>query len=126
MVDLYDEIEETSQSEEEDIIITKAKTPTKKSTTKKGVQFRNLPEKKPKKERKKPVKGKDMGKKAEKDQSTSGGDDPGSESSSSSDSSVEGGVVGVNLNKKPGRSDNYHQASKNGKRPQENKVQPEP
>jgi len=102
--------EEETSSEEEDVIITSQQTTTPKdkklkqdlakknqeyqqkmglgkTTSKKGVQFGNLPGEKPKKRKNKPDEGKGKGKKAEKDQSTSDEDDPGDDSNSSSESS---------------------------------------
>jgi len=89
MADLYKEIGETSE-EEEDVIITQYKTASskgKKRTSKKEVQFGDLPQGGNPRKGSNPNKGKDKGKEARKDQSTKEGDDPGDDSSSSSESS---------------------------------------
>ena len=88
MADLYHNMEETSE-EEEEVIITKYKRASlrqKEKTPKKGVQFGDLPKGGTPKKQKNPDKGKDKDKETTKDQSTSGGDDPGDDSSSSSES----------------------------------------
>jgi len=87
IADLYKEIEETSE-EEEDVIITQHKIASskgKKGTSKKEVQFEDLPQGEKPRKRSIPDKGK--GKEARKDQSTKGGDNPGDDYSSSSECS---------------------------------------
>jgi len=89
MIDLYKEIEEILE-EEEDVIITQHKTASskgKKGTSKKDVQFGDLPQRGKPKKGTNPDKGKGKSKEARKDQCTKGGDDPVDDSSSSSESS---------------------------------------
>jgi len=90
LADLQRELEEISEKEDDVIITQYKKTSAKEkrgtTTSKKEVQFGDLP-KRGKSNKKNPDNGKDKGKKAEEDQSTSGGDNPGDDSSSSSESS---------------------------------------
>ena len=89
IIDIQQEREGIIEEEEEEEIsitrATKATTKGKKGSSKKGVQFGNLPGKGGRKDN--PNKGKGKSKEAGKDQSTKGGDDPGDDSSSSSESS---------------------------------------